>query len=315
MQSQVIIEQIIIAGIIVFVGAIGSWVKIINENVKLSVSKIVFNITLPLLIVTTVSRADLTYELLVNSFWVIIFSSLSFVLMYLAGHFTSRLFRLPEREDVVHELHTMFGNIVFLGFPLITALFPQKEALLYASLYYMISSFIQWTYAVFRLKGQKDVTIKERVKNLLNPNSIAFVVGLLLFFTGIAIPPILDAPMTRIASTTTPLCLLYIGALLAHTNIKGIVKRYDLYVLSINKLFLIPLFLFALINLMIRYFGVELGDMAKAIIILQVAMPCMNMIVIMAKNYGAADDKAAENVFLTTVLSLISLPLVYYLIT
>lgn len=315
MQSQIIIEQIIIAGVIISIGALGSWVKVITENVQLAISKLIFNITLPLLIVTTIAKADLTYELLINSVWVVVFSAFSFFLMYWVGHITARIFRLPERQAVVHELHTMFGNIVFLGFPLIAALFPQKESLLYASLYYMISSFIQWTYAVFRLKGQKNVSTHERFKNLLNPNSIAFAVGLLLFLTGIQFPLILEQPIVRIASTTTPLCFLYIGALLARTNIRGILKRYDLYLLSLNKLLLVPLLLMAIINLAVHYLGIRLGDMAKTIIILQVAMPCMNMIVIMARNYGAADDKAAENVFLTTILSMISLPLVYYLVS
>ncbi|MFO7999939.1 MAG: AEC family transporter [Marinilabilia sp.] len=315
MESQVIAEQIIIAGVMVFAGAVGSWVKVINEQVKFSISQLVFNITLPLLILTTFSGMDMSREVLVNGFWVVIFSLLSFVIMHFSGRFTASLFRLPERSAVVHELHTMFGNIVFLGFPLIAALYPQEESLLYASVYYMVSSFMQWTYAVYRLKGQKDVPFRHRFRHLLNPNTIAFLIGIFLFFLQFRFPAVVHEPLKNIGGATSPLALLYIGASLTGTNIKGIVKRFDLYALSLNKLVIIPLILLLIINLSIRYFGVELGSMARTIIVLETAMPCMSMIVIMARNYGAADDRASENVFLTTLLSLLTLPLVYFLAT
>lgn len=315
MQSQVIVEQIIIAGIMVFVGAIGSWTKVIDEQMKFSISRLVFNITLPLLILTTVSGMDMSHEVLINGFWVIVFSVLSLVLMHLVGKYTALLFRLPPKSAAVHEVHTMFGNIVFLGFPLIAALYPREEALLYASVYYMVSSFVQWTYAVFRLKGEKKISCRERYKNLLNPNTVAFVLGVLLFLLQVRLPGIIGGPMKSIGQATAPLALLYIGAALTQTNIKGIAKRFDLYVLSFNKLVLVPVILLLIINITIRLFNIELGPMAKTIIVLETAMPCMSMIVIMAKAYGAADDRASENVFLTTLLSLVSLPLVFYLTT
>jgi len=315
MQTQIITEQIIIAGIIVLVGTIGSWVKVINEDLRSSISRLVFKITLPLLIVTTVSRMDMTREVLVNGGWAAFFSIMTFVVMYIVGKISVKFFNLPPRAEVIHELHTMFGNIVFLGFPLIAALYPAEEALLYATIYYMVSSFTQWTYAVFRLKGQKDVALNERFKNLLNPNTIAFVVGITIFFLQLHVPEIIHSPLRTIGKATSPLALLYIGSTLARTSIKGALKRGDIYILSLNKLIIIPVLMLIIMNLSIQYFGIELGEMAKTIIVLQSAMPCMSMIVIMAKAYGAADDRAAENVFLTTILSLITLPLVFFITT
>jgi predicted permease len=315
MQTQIIAEQIIIAGIIVLTGAIGSWLKVINEDLRFSISRLVFNITLPLLIVTTVSRMEMSHEVLINGGWAAFFSIVSMLIMFVVGKFSVRLFGLPQRSAVVHELHTMFGNIVFLGFPLIAALFPDEEALLYATIYYMVSSFMQWTYGIFRLKGQTDVSLRDRFRNLLNPNTVAFVVGILMFSVQLKLPEIIHTPLSSIGKATSPLALLYIGSTLARTSLKGVMKRGDIYLLSLNKLVLIPVILLLIINLAVACVGVELGQMAKTIIVLETAMPCMSMIVIMAKAYGAADDRAAENVLLTTVLSLLTLPLVFYLAT
>lgn len=313
MQTQIIAEQIIIAGIIVLTGAIGSWLKVINDDVRLSISKLVFKITLPLLILTTVSSMEMSHEVLVNGGWATFFSVLSMGLMYVAGKISVKIFRLPQRSAVVHELHTMFGNIVFLGFPLVAALYPDEEALLYAAIFYMVSSFMQWTYGIFRLKGQSNVTLKERFKNLLNPNTVAFLVGLVLFLVQLKLPDLLHIPLSSIGKATSPLALLYIGSTLAGISLKGTMKRADIYLLSLNKLVLIPVVLLLIINFAVRHLGVELGQMAKTIIVLEAAMPCMSMIVIMAKAFGAADDRAAENVLLTTLLSLLTLPLVYFL--
>uniref|UniRef100_UPI003FD0076C AEC family transporter n=1 Tax=Rhodobacter sp. NSM TaxID=3457501 RepID=UPI003FD0076C len=296
-------------------GAIGSWVKVINEDVRFSISRLVFKITLPLLILSTVSSMEMTHEVLVNGGWAALFSGLSFLIMYGVGKSSASLFNLPRRSAVIHELHTMFGNIVFLGFPLIAALYPNKEALLYASIYYMVSSSMQWTYAVFQLKGQNKVPWGDRFKNLLNPNTVAFVLGVSMFTLRLQLPEIVHTPLSSIGKATSPLALLYIGSTLARTSVKGALKRADIYLLSLNKLVLIPIILLLSINLAIGYLGVELGQMAKTIIVLESAMPCMSMIVIMAKAYGAADDRAAENVFLTTLLSLLTLPLIYFLAT
>ncbi len=315
MQSQVIVEQIIIAGIIVFAGAVGSWLRVINESVKGAVSRLVFNISLPLLILTTLSRLEMSGELIANGFWAIIFSLLSFLLLHLAGRFTALAFRLPERSAAVHELHTMFGNVVFLGFPLIAALYQQEEALFFASVFYMVSSFLQWTYAVFRLKQQRQVSFHQRFANLLNPNTAAFAIGLLLFFVQWRFPRIIETPLRSIGAVTSPLALLYIGASLTGIRLKRIIKRFDLYALTLNKLIVIPVVLLVIINFLVRHTGVEFGEMAKTVIILETAMPCMNMIVIMARNYGADDERASENVLFTTLLSVVTLPMVYYLIT
>jgi predicted permease len=315
MQTQIIAEQIIIAGIIVLTGAIGSWLKVINEDLRFSISRLVFKITLPLLILTTVSRMEMSNEVLVNGGWATFFSIVSVSIMYGVGKLSVRIFGLPPRSAVIHELHTMFGNIVFLGFPLIAALFPNEEALLYATIYYMVSSFMQWTYGIFQLKGQTDVPLRDRFKNLLNPNTVAFVVGIVMFSVQVKLPEIVHSPLSSIGKATSPLALIYIGSTLAGTSLKGAMKRGDIYLLSFNKLVLIPVILLLIINLAVRHFGVEFGQMAKTIIVLETAMPCMSMIVIMAKAYGAADDRAAENVFLTTVLSLLTLPLVFYLAT
>ncbi len=313
MQTQIIINQIIILGILVLIGAIGSWIKFITKEVRDSISKLVFYFTLPALIITTFSTMNLTKEIMVNGIWIIVFTNIAILLFYFFGKFSSLLFKLKNQKASVHTVHTMFGNIVYLGFPLIAALYPQKESMLFAALYYFVSTYILWSIGIIIITNRKDAKLSDLLKNLFNPNTLAFAIGIFMMLTNVRFPIIVNDALSLLGKVTSPISMIYIGSMLAHTNIRGLMKRFDLIGLSINKLLLIPIIMLFIIKLFGMFFTIELSQMAKSIIILQCATPCMTLVVIIIKQYGSDDEMAAENVFVTTILSLFTLPLMFWL--
>jgi hypothetical protein len=315
MGTSVIVYQIIIAGIMMLVGVMGSLTGIIGEKERNAVARIIFFITLPLLILTTFSNMNLTTTILTNGLWVMLFALLSFVVMFIIGKLTTLIHNTPQNIARVHITHTMFGNIVFLGFPLLIALFAkEKVTVFYAALYYLVSSFVQWTVGVCLLSEVQKGGVYRNLRNLLNPNTIAFVLGIVLMVNEWHMPEIVFSPVEQVGNLTTPLSMLYIGALLSHSKIRGLFRRFDIYLLSINKLLLIPFCMIWLIGFIAGWLHVEIPFIVKAVVVLETGMPCMNMIVIMAKSLGANDKAAAENVFLTTILSLVSLPFLFCLL-
>ncbi len=315
MKTQIIIEQIIVLGILIMTGAIGAWTRVINATVKESIARLVFNITLPLLIITTFMNMEISGKLLQNGFWVLIFSNIAIFIMWGVGMITIKWLKIKPKVKSVHLVHTMFGNIVFLGFPLIDAMFPKTEALLYAALYYLVSTYIMWTIGITILQkdgSKKD--LKHQLKNLFNPNTIAFFIGLLFMLFQVKVPDLAYNALKGIGKTTIYLSMLYIGSVLATAPIKGIFKRYDTFILSLNKLIVVPIIIILLIKWVTGMFNIAFDEIAQSIVIIETAMPCMTLIVILAKNYGADDVKAVEHVFVTTILSLFTLPFIYYLI-
>ncbi len=315
MKTQIIIEQIIVLGILIMTGAIGAWTRVINATVKESIARLVFNITLPLLIITTFMNMEISGKLLKNGLWVLIFSNIAIFIMWGVGKITLKWLKIKPKVKSIHLVHTMFGNIVFLGFPLIDAMFPKTEALLYAALYYLVSTYIMWTIGITILQkdgSKKD--LKHQMKNLFNPNTIAFFIGLIFMLFQVKVPELAYNALKGIGKTTIYLSMLYIGSVLATTPIKGIFKRYDTFILSLNKLIIVPIILILLIKWVTGMFNIAFDEIAQTIVIIETAMPCMTLIVILAKNYGADDVKAVEHVFVTTILSLFTLPFIYYLI-
>ena len=138
------------------------------------------------------------------------------------------------------QLHTMFGNIVFLGFPLFDALFPGGIGVFYASVYQLASNSLTFTYGVYRLSSG---TQKSGWKSLLNANTGAIVLGSLILVSRIELPKFIVDAFSGLGKCTSPLSMVYIGALLAGMNIKKAFRIVSVFIISFNKLILVPIIL------------------------------------------------------------------------
>lgn len=311
MQNHIIIYQIAILAILVMVGVLATKLKIITESVKNGIADIVFDITLPLLIVTTFARIEITTEIIRNSGLVFLFAYIAMGVMYLTGDLFSRVSRLKGNQRAVFINHHMYGNIVFLGFPLMDALFPGGEGLLYAAIYQLASNSIMWTLGVWVFLKGKGGSKKEVWRNMLNPNTIAFFVGLLVMFFRIRLPDIIYEPLYGLGKSTIYLSMLYIGAMLAFTSVKGTLRKPHVFLLSFNKLLLVPTIIAMIVYAMTNWIFPSFGEISMKVVILEASMPCMATIVVMAKKFGSDDILATENVFVSTLLSMVTIPLVY----
>jgi malate permease and related proteins len=313
MQINIILNQILILSILVLIGIIGSKANVITKEAKDFLAKIIFNITLPLALLTNFSRIDVTPRILSNSLLVIGLSALVLLFMLLAGWLTTRLMKMKTSDAVIFKSHSLFGNIIFLGFPLISSLFGE-EGLLYAGMFQVVSNMFIWTIGVIILNQGNNNSLKKNLLHILNPNTIAVVIGFTMFMFSVKLPPILLKPLGGLGDSNTYLSLVYMGSILYFTSFKTLFNNKITYLISFNRLLLIPailVFLFMGINFILP---VKIDPLVISVLILQAAMPCMINIVIMAKIFGADDNLATANVFISTLLSIITLPVILFLL-
>ncbi len=311
MQNHIILYQIAVLAILVVVGVLATKAKIITESVKNGIADIVFDITLPLLIITTFARIEITPVIIKNSSLVFLFAYIAMGVMYVTGDIFAKVSRLKGNQRAVFINHHMYGNIVFLGFPLMNALFPGGEGLLYAAIYQLASNSVMWTFGVWVFLKGTGGSKKDVWKNMLNPNTIAFFVGLLVMFFRIRLPDIVFEPLNGLGKSTIYLSMLYIGAMLAFTSVKGTLRKPHVFLLSFNKLLLVPTIIAFIVYAMTHWFFPSFGEVSMKVLILQASMPCMATIVVMARKFGSDDTLATENVFVSTLMSIITIPLVY----
>jgi predicted permease len=312
-ESRIIISQIAMLAIVVLIGAIAARVKVITPASKDMLSKVIFNISLPLMLFTNFLKLEATPKLLSNSFVVLSITGFVVFFMLLVGWGSSRIFGIKGREAAVFRAHSMFGNTIFLGFPLINALFGA-EGLLYASMYQLVSNVIMWTVGVLVLTYENGTSWKKNIRKVINPNTIATLTGFTFFILSIKLPKILLTPMSELGAANTWLSMLYIGAMLYLADTAGFFRRKSIFILSFNRLLLSPvimIFLFYAIALVLNFTPDRL---VTSVIILEAAMPCMASVVIMAKELGADDHLAVGNVFVSTILSILTLPVVLMII-
>jgi len=309
MQTEIVISQIFILAVVVLIGVIAAKFRVLTNESKDVISKVIFNISLPLMLFTNFFRLEATPRLIANSFAVLAISGFVIFFLLLIGWLSTRIFRLPDSEAAVFKAHSMFGNTIFLGFPLIRALYGD-EGLLYASMFQLVSTIIMWTVGVIVLSHRTGKTWRNSLLKVVNPNTIATILGLIFFMLSIKLPKIVITPMAELGSANTWLSMLYIGAMLAFSNVGGLLKKKSLYLISFNRLILAPAIIISVFYLVGSIAGLVPDKLVASVIILEASMPCMATVVIMAKELGADDRLAVGNVFVSTIISIFTLPLI-----
>jgi malate permease and related proteins len=239
MENEIIISQIIMLAIVALIGVLAARFGVLTQISKDMLSKVVFNISLPLMLFTNFLKLKSTPELLTNSFTVFILSGFVIFFMLLVGWLTSRIFGIKEREGAIFKAHSMFGNTIFLGFPLIFSLWGA-EALLYASMYQFISTIIMWSVGVVILTREKGISLRKSISRVLNINTLAILVGFTFFVFSVPVPKLIVKPLTELGSANTWLSMLYIGAMLYFADVKGLLGKRSIYLISINRLIIVP---------------------------------------------------------------------------
>ncbi|HPE17014.1 MAG TPA: AEC family transporter [Tenuifilaceae bacterium] len=309
MATEIILKQLLVFAILIGIGAIAFWRKIITSEIKDNLSRIVIDVTLPFLILTTFANMESSETLLKNGILVFILAFLNLVILYVVGFVSSKVLGLNAAQKTVHSLHTMFGNIVFLAFPLLDALFPNGIGVFYGAVYQLASNMITFTFGVYKLSSG---TQKSGLRSLINLNTTALIVGAIILIVGFKLPYPIKVAFEGLGKCTGPLSMVYIGAMLAGLNIKKTIFKPSIYVLSFNKLILAPMILASLYFFTLKALGIEMSSVAFYVLILQAAMPCQTIVVVLSHRFNGDYQLAGANLFVSTILSVFTLPFIYF---
>lgn len=201
----------------------------------------------------------------------------------------------------------VFGNCGFMGIPLLEALMPEyPQAVGFASAFFVAYNALMWTLVSFVISHDKHYI---RVKKIfLNPSVIAMGVALVLFFCNIKITGQLGDMVTLLSKMCNPLCMLILGMRLALVPIKPMFTSKIQYAAIALKLFVFPLFVLGICSLLPveRNFIVSMFIMACA--------PVGNMVLSFSELLGEGQETAANVVILSTLLSIITIPLMLLIV-
>lgn len=310
---QVIVEQILILTIIGIIGWLAIRSKVINHNSIDGLVKVILKITLPLLIFTTFAGTELNKEMLAAFPFIFGAAFVSVLVLFFLSKVSAKFQKLNKENTALHNTSTMFGNVAFLGYPLLNAVFPNGEGLIYATVFQLGHDGLMWTWGVFILNNGAQQKSSQTWKHMINPTTISFLIGTLFLVLKIKIPYLLFEPLRGLGHTTIYLSMIYVGAVLATVDVKTLFTNVRSYIVSLNKLIVCPIIIL-LSFYVLKKVGISIPFSAMGVAVLQSAMPCMIIISILAKELGLNAKQSVENIFISSVLSIATLPFIYFLI-
>ena len=210
---------------------------------------------------------------------------------------------LYKKQEVNRQKSLKYGTIIsnsgFLGNPMVEGIYGS-EGLLYAALFMLPVRIVMWTIgiAVF-LKGRKE----KLWKNVLtHPCIVAIYVGVIVMVCGIQFPTFVEKTIVGISGCNTPLSMMLIGMMLAEVKPKGLIDKTMVFYTAI-RLLVIPAVVFAIIAFL------PIDGMLRGITVIMAGMPAPITTALLSAKYGGDEKYATGMVFLSTISSLITLPI------
>lgn len=208
--------------------------------------------------------------------------------------------RVPKKQRVILQYGTVCSNAGFLGNPVAEGLYGSL-GLLYASIYLIPQRIVMWSTGVsyFTTGPNKKDVIK---KLLTHPCVIAVWIGIVLMLTQIQLPGFLLRGIKSLGGCTTAVTMLFLGTILADGGVKHIVSPITLFY-SFMRLIVIPV----LVMLGCMLFHVDATVAGVSVVL--AAMPMGNMTTMLAAKYDGDVHFATQAIVVSTVLSMLILPL------
>lgn len=283
--------------IMLAVGLIARKTGTITEAGKKSITDLIINIILPCNIIYSF-MIEFSYSIFISCGVVLLISILIQVMCTAISRFCYN--KVGEGRKEVLQYATVCSNAGFMGNPIAESVFGSM-GLLYASIYLIPLRIVMWSAGVsyFTHTTDKKALIK-RVAT--HPCIVAVYIGLFLMITQIQLPAFVTKTVSTIGSCTTAMSMFIIGAILAEVNVKTMISKVTLLYSGL-RLVIIPLVVFAGCMLF------KVNPLLMGVSVVLAGMPAGTTTAILAAKYGGDEKFATKCVVLSTVLSLITIPI------
>lgn len=304
-QLDIVLNQIVIFAILMAIGFIAVKAKALTKDALNALSKLIVMIILPALIFSIIAGSGVTVNDFINNGAFAIGATLCYTLLILSGILMSRLLKLEGTTANIYMSLATFGNMGFMGIPLLLGIFTDPVVQVCIAVYTVIDMALLWTYGVYLCSRHQDsANPLSAIKNIVNPTTVALTIAFIIMAVRFPVPELLMSTISGIGNTSKYLTLIYIGGVLAYVSLPKVSSKSNILVLTVVKMLALPLIVYFLL-------GFFLPQEPRVILTLIVGLPGMTTIAMIASNYQSDVEYASEIIFVTTLASLVTIPLVF----
>ena len=272
--------------------------KILGGETDQKISKLLLNFTMPAMILGAVSTGDTLPETAV------VLGVLKVSLVFYALEFAFALAVPPllgggPGRKGVWRYGLLFPNVGFIGYPVAVALFGP-EALFYAVILVLPFNLLSFTLGPLMLTGAKRFSLRK----MFSPCVAASLAALVLALARLRPPEMVGEAVEFVGSITVPLSLMFVGSLLAGRPMGRLLVSPRLWGLAAVRLLAMPMVLCPIL----RALGTD--PMILGIAVTQMAMPVAVNGSLLCMEYGGDTECMAQITFVSTLASIVTIPLV-----
>ena len=292
---------------IVVVGYVAGRLGYMGGEFDKKLSSLVINFTCPALILASAMTGELPDRRLILPLLGI--SALTYIVLAGIAFLLPRFLTKKKDEEGIVGFALMFGNVGFMGYPVVASIFGQ-QAVFYAAVLNVVNTFAVFTVGTILINGDLGDGQHFQKKVLYSTPMLSAYMAMLIVAFGIdRIPGIISQPLTMIGNITVPAALLIIGSSMSQLSARMMLGNLTVYATTVFRLLLIPVGFYFLCN--------ALGFDAYVVNIntVVIAMPVATYGTILCLKYNRDTTLITEVTLITTLLSMITIPLLTILFT
>ena len=290
---HIITQMLMIFGI-VLVGLFAAKRNLWAGDLDRKLSIFIMNISMPALILASVMGKDLAFE---NSELIslAVVAVVNYIVLIGLAYLIPHLFKVNKARLGISRFMLAFGNVSFIGYPVCDAVFGSK-AVFCASVLNIPFNLLVFTIGVSFIIG-----------GILSPCVVASLIAVVIAVARIQIPTPVGEWFHLLGDLTTPCALLIIGSSLSHIPVRDMLGNRFVYSMTLLRLFILPLAVGGVLALM------GINPFVSDVAVVLSAMPVATNGIMLCLQYGKDERVMTQGLFFTTLLSVISIPLVAYL--
>lgn len=302
---MILLQQMTALFLIMMIGYICRRIGIFDKDASKLLSAIVVNVANPALILSSGINKELTIkgrELALTIALALAF----FAFLLVLAEIIPRVLRVDKADYGVYKVMLVFSNIGFMGFPLLTATYGS-ESLLYASFFLIPYNVLIYTYGISSLSDGQGAETKKRgipIEKIVNVGVIASVISMVLYLTGVRVPVVLENVAGTLGNLTAPLSMMVIGDALSQIKLRDLFNDAKLLVFMGIKLLLIPIVGLMLIG------QLDFNPILNGVCLVMISTPVGSMTAMLAQQYEGNYELDSKGVALSTLLSVVTMPIV-----
>lgn len=299
--SGTVFIQVLIMFILIFVGFVLAKGNIINEKGTKQMTEILLKVVTPAVLINAYQKEfspKLAGGLLISA----VFAIILHIIFILVSTF---IFKKEESLRYrVSIFSSVYSNCGFMAIPLLSATLGA-DGVFYGSSYLAVFTIFYWTHGICLYGG----SIKEiSIKNILtNPGIIGTFIAVILFVLRIKLPYVVGESVKYLAGLNTPVAMIILGAYITRVNFKEAFRNKGLYIVTLLRLLILPAVAVLLAKIM------PIDDVAKKAILISASCPTATVTALLATRYDLDSVYASELVSITTVVSILTIPLILML--